>query len=68
MSLVDVSHPRATGSDELVPSRYAVRVGDVEVINASFDAALDRLTRPFMTASISCSSMGTRPGAIIVRC
>ena len=32
MSLVDVSHSRAAGSDELVPSRYAVRVGDVDVM------------------------------------
>lgn len=32
MSLVDVSHSRAAGSDELVPSRYAVQVGDVEVM------------------------------------
>lgn len=32
MSLVDVSQSRAAGSDELVPSRYAVQVGDVEVM------------------------------------
>jgi glyoxylase-like metal-dependent hydrolase (beta-lactamase superfamily II) len=32
MSLVDVSHSRTTGSDELVPSRYALQVGDVDVM------------------------------------
>ena len=32
MSLVDVSRFRATESDELVPSRYAVHVGDVDVM------------------------------------
>ena len=32
MSLVDVSRFRAAGSDELVPSRYAVRVGGVDVM------------------------------------
>ena len=32
MSLVDVSHPGTPGYDELVPSRYALRVGDIDVM------------------------------------
>ncbi len=32
MSLDIVSHPGRTGSNELVPSRYALRVGDIDVL------------------------------------
>jgi glyoxylase-like metal-dependent hydrolase (beta-lactamase superfamily II) len=32
MSLADVSHPGKPGYDELVPSRYAVRVGEIDVL------------------------------------
>jgi glyoxylase-like metal-dependent hydrolase (beta-lactamase superfamily II) len=32
MSLIDISHPQALGRDELVPSRYALKVGDVDVL------------------------------------
>jgi glyoxylase-like metal-dependent hydrolase (beta-lactamase superfamily II) len=32
MSLDSVSHPRRTGTAELVPSRYALRVGEVDVL------------------------------------
>src|SRR5262245_54618345 len=32
MSLDDTSHPGKSGLDELVPSRYALRVGDIEVL------------------------------------
>jgi glyoxylase-like metal-dependent hydrolase (beta-lactamase superfamily II) len=32
MSLVDISHPDRPTQDELVPSRYAVQVGDIEVL------------------------------------
>jgi glyoxylase-like metal-dependent hydrolase (beta-lactamase superfamily II) len=32
MSLVDISHPGGPGCDELVPSRYALKVGDIEVM------------------------------------
>ncbi len=32
MSLVDVSQPGRTGLDELVPSRYALTVGDIDVM------------------------------------
>ena len=32
MSLVDVSHPGKPGFDELVPSRYALKVGDIDVM------------------------------------
>jgi glyoxylase-like metal-dependent hydrolase (beta-lactamase superfamily II) len=32
MSLIDISHPRTPGLDELVPSRYALKVGDIDVL------------------------------------
>jgi glyoxylase-like metal-dependent hydrolase (beta-lactamase superfamily II) len=32
MSLVNISHPGRPGFDELVPSRYALRVGEIEVL------------------------------------
>jgi glyoxylase-like metal-dependent hydrolase (beta-lactamase superfamily II) len=32
MSLVNISHPSGTGRDELVPSRYALRVGEIDVL------------------------------------
>jgi len=32
MSLVDISHHGRQGLDELVPSRYALRVGDIDVL------------------------------------
>ncbi|OWV88419.1 MBL fold metallo-hydrolase [Rhizobium sp. N122] len=32
MSLEDTSHPGGTGPGELVPSRYAVQIGDIEVL------------------------------------
>jgi hypothetical protein len=32
MSLVDISHVDGSRLDELVPSRYAVRVGDIDVL------------------------------------
>ncbi|MGH3643900.1 MAG: MBL fold metallo-hydrolase [Mycobacterium sp.] len=32
MSLVDVSHAGGPGYDELVPSRYALKVGDIDVL------------------------------------
>lgn len=32
MSLVDISRPGSPGYDELVPSRYALRVGEIEVL------------------------------------
>jgi glyoxylase-like metal-dependent hydrolase (beta-lactamase superfamily II) len=32
MSLVDITHPGRPGLDELVPSRYALRVGDIDVL------------------------------------
>ena len=35
MSLDKPSHPGKRGPDELVPSRYAVRVGDIEVLVVS---------------------------------
>jgi hypothetical protein len=31
MSLDNISHPDRSGLDELVPSRYALRVGDIDV-------------------------------------
>jgi len=35
MSLDNTSHPGRPGPDELVPSRYAVRVGDIDVMVVS---------------------------------
>ena len=35
MSLDDTSHPRRPGPDELVPSRYALRVGEIDVLVVS---------------------------------
>ena len=32
MSLIDTSHPVRPASDELVPSRYALRVGEIDVM------------------------------------
>ncbi len=32
MSLDIASHPGRTGTDELVPSRYALRVGEIDVL------------------------------------
>jgi hypothetical protein len=32
MSLENTSHPGRPGSDELVPSRYALRVGEIDVL------------------------------------
>ena len=32
MSLDIASHPGRTGTDELVPSRYALRVGEMDVL------------------------------------
>ena len=35
MSLDNTSHPGRPGLDELVPSRYAVRVGEIDVLVVS---------------------------------
>ncbi|RAI02143.1 MBL fold metallo-hydrolase [Acuticoccus sediminis] len=35
MSLDDISHPARTGPDELVPSRYALRIGEIDVLVVS---------------------------------
>jgi glyoxylase-like metal-dependent hydrolase (beta-lactamase superfamily II) len=35
MSLDDTSHPGSSGHDELVPSRYALRVGEIDVLVVS---------------------------------
>src|SRR3569832_1937431 len=35
MSLDNTSHPGRLGSDELVPSRYALRVGEIDVLVVS---------------------------------
>ena len=35
MSLDNISHPDRSGLDELVPSRYALRVGDIDVMVVS---------------------------------
>ena len=35
MSLDNTSHPGRSGHDELVPSRYALRVGEIDVLVVS---------------------------------
>jgi hypothetical protein len=35
MSLANTSHPGRPGPDELVPSRYALRVGEIDVLVVS---------------------------------
>ena len=35
MSLDNTSHPGRPGTDELVPSRYALRVGEIDVLVVS---------------------------------
>jgi hypothetical protein len=35
MSLDNTSHPGRPGPDELVPSRYALRVGEIDVLVVS---------------------------------
>jgi hypothetical protein len=35
MSLDNTSHPGGSGHDELVPSRYALRVGEIDVLVVS---------------------------------
>jgi hypothetical protein len=35
MSLDTTSHPGRSGPDELVPSRYAVKVGEIDVMMVS---------------------------------
>ena len=39
MSMDNTSHPSRPGPDELVPSRYALRVGEIDVLVVS-DGAL----------------------------
>ena len=41
MSLDKTSHPGKPGRDELVPSRYALRVGEIDVLVVS-DGVLSR--------------------------
>jgi len=35
MSLDNTSHPGRAGADELVPSRYALRIGEIDVLVVS---------------------------------
>jgi hypothetical protein len=35
MSLDDASHPGRSGPDELIPSRYALKVGEIDVMVVS---------------------------------
>ena len=45
MSLDNTSHPGRPGRDELVPSRYALRVGAIDVMVVS-DADFSRVSMP----------------------
>jgi hypothetical protein len=53
MSLDNTSHPGRPGPDELVPSRYALRVGEIDVLVVS-DGVL--LANRVQTSAISMSA------------
>ena len=48
MSLDNTSHPGRPGPDELVPSRYALRVGAIDVLVVS-DGTPHRLSSGFLS-------------------
>jgi glyoxylase-like metal-dependent hydrolase (beta-lactamase superfamily II) len=57
MSLVNISHPGGPGYDELVPSRYAVRVGEIEVLVIS-DGVLP-IPAPVMATNAGSAALST---------
>ncbi len=61
MSLDTTSHPGRRGPDELVPSRYAVRIGDIDVLVVS-DGVL-----PLPTAMLGHNADRCRPGGLAGR-
>ena len=58
MSLDNTSHPGRPGPDELVPSRYALRVGEIDVLVVS-DGVLSLPARCWPTTPTRPSG---RPG------
>ena len=59
MSLENSSHPDRPGLDELVPSRYALRVGDIDVLVVSDGVFAVPSDKPVRTAAFT-SSYGVR--------
>lgn len=57
MSLVDISHPNEPGHDELVPSRYAVGIGDIDVLVIS-DGVLP-IPAPVMATNAGSAALST---------
>ena len=55
MSLDIASHPGRTGTDELVPSRYALRVGEIDVLVIS-DGVLTAAARTLPNGRVATSS------------
>ena len=61
MSLDNTSHPGGRAPDELVPSRYALRVGDIDVLVVS-DGVL-----PLPTTDVGAQRRPGRPGGLAER-
>src|SRR5258707_8625231 len=57
MSLDNTSHPGGPGPDELVPSRYALRVGDSDVLVIS-DGVLP-ITAPTLSTNADSADLAT---------
>ena len=55
MSLDNISHLGSEGLDELVPSRYALQVGDIDVLVIS-DGVLP-ITAPTMATNVDSTSV-----------
>jgi hypothetical protein len=67
MSLIDISHPRTPGRDELVPSRYALKVGDIDVLVIS-DGVLPITAVTLATNAAPTSRRGSRTCTCRRRC
>ena len=61
MSLDNTSHPGRPRPEELVPSRYALRIGDIDVLVVS-DGVL-----PLPTAMLATQRRPGRPGGLAER-
>ena len=64
MSLDNTSHPGGPGPDELVPSRYALRVGDIDVLVISDGV----LPIPAPTLATNATRPTWRPGWTTYSC
>ena len=61
MSLVDISRPGTAGHDESTPSRYALRVGDIDVLVIS-DGVL-----PITASTLGTNVDSGRPVGLVGR-